>query len=220
MQALDFVIHPPQTGNDPDYLVLMLHGYGSNKHDLIGLAPELSSSLPEALFISPDAPFPCAMNPYGGYQWFGLESWNPNDMLEGIQHAHPILDAFITQQLSLYNLTDDRLVLLGFSQGTMMSLHTGLRRKNTCAGILGFSGALLETETAPLSQEIVSKPPVCLVHGMMDDVVPFQRMEEAEATLSNNNVSVETHACPHLMHGIDAQGIHAANSFLSRLASG
>jgi phospholipase/carboxylesterase len=162
----------PAAGGKPKSLVILLHGLGSDGQDLISLAPFFAPSLPHAHFISPNAPAPCDMAP-SGYQWFSLRDWSPQTMLKGAHEAAPILRHFIDAQLKRFGLEEDRLALIGFSQGTMMSLYASLRRPKPCAAVVGFSGALIG------EQGIVSKPPVCLIHGTDDMVVPFAAMSRA-----------------------------------------
>lgn len=208
----------PAAGGDADALIVLLHGLGADGNDLIGLAPQLASSLPGAAVVSPHAPFPCDMAPFGR-QWFSLQDRAPAAVLAGVRLAAPILDGFLDQELARHGLTDDRLVLLGFSQGTMMSLHVGLRRARSLAGILGYSGALIGAEH--LAAEIKSKPPVLLVHGDADEVVPFQAMAAARTALEANGVPVTTEQRPGLGHGIDPQGLAQGLRFLAAaLASG
>jgi phospholipase/carboxylesterase len=167
----------------------------------------LASSLPDAQFLSPNAPQRCDMSPYG-YQWFSLRDWSPHSMLKGAHEAAPALNLFIDMQLKRFGLSDDKLALVGFSQGTMMSLYVALRRPKPCAGIVGFSGALIGEEG------ITSKPPVCLIHGDADTVVPFGAMGLAEALLKQEGVSVESHRRAGLGHGIDPDGLDTASAFL------
>ena len=197
----------PANGEKPKHLVILLHGLGADGNDLIGLAPMLAGALPHAQFLSPDAPEACDMVPYG-HQWFSLRNWSPQSMLKGAQSAAPKLNLFIDAQLKRFGLTEDKLALVGFSQGTMMSLYTALRRPNACAAVIGFSGALIGEEG------ITSKPPVCLIHGEQDTVVPFGAMALAEAVLKHDGVSVATHARPGLGHGIDPEGLDIASAFL------
>jgi len=194
-------------GGDPKHLVLLLHGLGADGDDLIGLVPLMADLLPHAHFIAPNAPERCDMSPYG-YQWFSLRSWSPQSMLKGAQDAAPKLNLFIDAQLKRFNLTEDRLALVGFSQGTMMSLYTALRRPKPCAAVVGFSGALVG------EAGVTSMPPVCLIHGDQDTVVPYGAMGLAEAVLKHEGISVETHTRRGLGHGIDPQGIDIATAFL------
>lgn len=197
----------PQSGGKPKQLVILLHGLGSDGADLISLAPELADTLPDAQFLSPNAPFNCDMAPFG-YQWFSLLSYDPQAMLAGAAAAAPILDHYIEKQLKRFKLQAKDTALVGFSQGTMMALYVGLRRPTTFAGILGYSGALLDTPKA------ASKPPVCLIHGMNDPVVPFMALSNAESGLRAAGVPVETHGLPMLAHNIDHRGMEIGQNFL------
>lgn len=192
-------------------LVVFLHGYGSNGDDLIGLAPYWAKLLPEAAFISPNAPFPCEMAPFG-YQWFSLESRDPQSKLAGVRAAAPLLDAFLDQQLTRFGLTEKDLALVGFSQGTMMSLHVAPRRPSALAGVVGYSGALIGAQM--LGEEMRAKPPVLLVHGMADQVVPFDAMAQAASGLKAQGIDVVTEARPGLPHSIDEVGLQKGGAFL------
>src|SRR6202043_1925143 len=141
MMSLSGPTRPPVAGGKPRRLVILLHGLGADGNDLIGLQQVWGRLLPEAEFISPNAPFPCDMAPYG-YQWFSAQDQSPAARLAGVRAAAPILDGFIDQSLAERGLADSRAALVGFSQGTMMALFVGLRRAQPAAGILGFSGRL------------------------------------------------------------------------------
>jgi phospholipase/carboxylesterase len=210
-------IHKPESGGKPRQLVILLHGLGADGNDLIGLAPVLAQVLPDAEFVSPNAPFPCDMAPYG-YQWFSLQDRSPATILAGVRAAAPVLDAFIDEALESRGLAEKDLALIGFSQGTMMSLYVGLRRARPVAGIVGFSGALVGAEL--LAGEIRSRPRVLLVHGDADQMVPFQALAMAERTLTEADVPVETLTCPGLGHGIDEAGLKAATRFLTEALGG
>jgi phospholipase/carboxylesterase len=192
--------HAPAGGRKPKHLVILLHGYGADGNDLIGLAPVLAQSMPDAHFIAPHAPEPCEMSP-AGRQWFSLRDWSPKAMLHGAQEAVAALDLFMNIQLMRFGFKDAQLALIGFSQGTMMALYAGLRRQKPCAGIVGFSGSLIG------EAGITAKPPICLIHGDHDNVVPFGAMTLAEASLKHEGVPVESHARPGLGHGIDMEGM-------------
>lgn len=198
---------------DTRQLVLFLHGLGADGQDLLGLAPFFAETLPDAHFIAPNAPQACDMAPYG-YQWFSLREWTRESMHSGARAAAPLLNRFIDEQLARFALDASQLALIGFSQGTMMSLYSALRRPAPVAGIVGYSGALIGE--AELPSEIASRPPVCLIHGTADPVVPFGAMDAAEHVLAANHVPVETHARPGLPHSIDEEGIMLANAFLLR----
>jgi phospholipase/carboxylesterase len=209
--------HPPSSGGKPRQLVILLHGIGADGNDLIGLAPVWSQLLPEAEFVSPHAPFPCDMAPYG-FQWFSLQDRSPAMILAGVRAAAPALDAFIDDALATRGLAEKDLALVGFSQGTMMSLYVGLRRARAVAGILGYSGALIGAET--LAAEIRSKPRVMLVHGDADPVVPFQALALAKQALKAAGVPVETLVRPGLAHGIDEEGLRQGGRFLREVLTG
>jgi phospholipase/carboxylesterase len=202
----------PKSGAKPKQLIVFLHGYGSNGDDLISLAPYWADLLPDAAFVSPNAPFPCEQNPFGGFQWFGLEQRDPAMMLAGTRAAATILDAYLDDALKARGLDESKLALVGFSQGTMMSLHVGPRRAKPPAAIVGYSGALIGADA--LAAEIRSKPPVLLVHGSGDQVVPFQAMAAAAQVLQSLGVKVETLARPGLPHSIDPEGLTRGGQFI------
>ena len=192
------------------HLVIFLHGLGADGNDLIGLAPMLD--LPDTHFCSPNAPFPCDMAPYGR-QWFSLQDRDPARIVKEIAIAAPMLNAFIDAQLTRFKLQPKDVALIGFSQGSMMSLYTAPRRDVAIAGVVGISGALFGPEL--LASEIKSRPPVCLIHGTHDEVVPFQAMGIAEAGLRANTVPVKSHARSQLGHGIDEEAIAITQDFLT-----
>ncbi|MBV8739755.1 MAG: prolyl oligopeptidase family serine peptidase [Alphaproteobacteria bacterium] len=209
--------HPPASGGKPKRLVILLHGLGADGNDLIGLAPYWARLLPEAEFVSPNAPFPCDMAPYG-YQWFSAQDRSPAAVLAGVRAAAPMLDAFIDEALAARGLGDADLALVGFSQGTMMSLFVGLRRAQPAAGILGFSGRLLAPEL--LANELRSRPRVLLVHGAEDPLVPYASLAAAEAALKEAGVPVETLTCPGIGHSIDENGLRRGGMFLRDVLAG
>ena len=195
----------PAAGGDPRSLVILLHGYGSNADDLIGLAPYWRAALPHTLFIAPDAPQPCPGVP-GGYQWWALTSLTPHALI-----------AFIDAQLQAYGLTEDKLALVGFSQGTMMALHVGPRRAKPIAGILGFSGMLADPRA--LVAEVKTKPPVLLIHGDADTVLPVASLHDAESALTGLGFAVTAHVRPGLPHSIDDAGLQLGQKFLTGVLS-
>ncbi len=204
----------PAGGGEADALVVLLHGLGADGNDLIGLAPQLGQVLPGAAFVSPHAPFPCDMAPYGR-QWFSLQDRAPAALESGVRMAAPILGGFLDAELERVGLGDDRLALVGFSQGTMMALFVALRRARPCAGVLGYSGALIGAGV--LAGEIKSKPSVLLIHGQADEVVPFQAMPAAVAALEANRVPVRSAGRPGLGHGIDPEGLSLGARFLMEI---
>lgn len=204
---------PPLSGQRPKQLIIFLHGLGADGRDLIGLAPLFAEQLPDAQFVSPDAPDACDMAPYG-YQWFSLQDRAYPAMLAGVAGAAPVLNRFIDRQLEVLGLSNENLALVGFSQGTMMALYAALRRPNSCAAVVGFSGALIAPEL--LAEELVSSVPVCLIHGDADPVVPFSAMQIAVSGLEAAKIPVVSHTRPNLGHGIDPEGIKIAIEFLKK----
>lgn len=207
----------PAAGGKPKKLVLLLHGLGSDGNDLIGLAPHFARVLPSAQFVSPHAPFPCDMAPYG-YQWFSLQDRDPHAILAGVQAAGQILDAYITQLLQRFSLAESDLALVGFSQGTMMSLYAAPRRASPVAGVLGYSGRLVGEHL--LAAEAKSRPPILLIHGDADEVLPVQASQQAKAVLAANGFAVELHIRPGLPHSIDEQGLMLGMQFLRKVLAG
>lgn len=205
----------PKSGGAPKQIVILLHGLGADGRDLLGLAPEFAQDLPDAVFVSPDAPYPCDMAPVG-YQWFSLRDWRPDSMLQGVRDAAPVLNAFIDEQLRKYNLPASKLALVGFSQGTMMSLYVGPRYAKPIAGILGYSGALIgEGEIDAKTNRL----PVHLIHGDIDTVVPVMAYYQAKESLTQLGFTVTGHTSPTLMHGIDEKGIRSGAGFLAKIVA-
>ena len=203
----------PALSGKASSLLVLLHGYGSNGQDMFGLVPMLSRLLPNTAFIAPNAPFGCELGG-GGYQWFSLASRNDGPMRAGADAVTPILNDFLDAELRKFGLADSALALAGFSQGTMMALHVALRRPQAMAALVGYSGALLSADAAPA--QVVSRPPMCLIHGTADGMVPFGALGQAEQALKAANVSVEAHARPGLAHSIDPQGLDIAVKFLQK----
>jgi phospholipase/carboxylesterase len=193
---------------------VLLHGVGADGADLASLAPVWAQTLPFAAFVAPNAPFPCDMAPFGR-QWFSLQDRDPLRMAEAARGTAPILDAFLRAELAAQELPADALALMGFSQGAMMALQVGLRGSVTPAAILAYSGALLAPGT--LAAEVRAKPPVMIVHGEADDVVPVWAARFAESALQEAGVPVECHIVPGLAHGIDETGLRAGAALLARV---
>lgn len=213
LPALDGPLVPPASGGAPKSLVILLHGYGSNGEDLIGLVPHWRHAFPDTLFIAPNAPQICPGAP-GGYQWWPITNMDPQARIAGARATAPIIDAFIDAQLARYGLSDDKLALVGFSQGTMMALQVGLRRQGPVAGILGYSGMLVD-ETG--LSEMSSKPPVLLVHGDADPTVPVAALHHSGATLQALGYQIGGHVSPGLGHSIDLDGLQMGGNFLHKV---
>lgn len=195
--------------------VVFLHGYGANGADLLGLADPLGEHLPDTLFVAPDAPETCAASPVG-FQWFPIpwiDGSSEEEAERGMRAAIDDVNAFLDALLVDEDLLPEQLVLFGFSQGSMMSLHVAPRREDEIAGIVAFSGRLLSPEL--LADEAVSKPPILLVHGDMDDVVPPQSLPEAaEALQGAGFTEVYAHIMKGTGHGIAPDGLSVALAFM------
>lgn len=193
-------------------LIVLLHGYGADGHDLFGLVPVLAPMFPHAAFVSPDAPFRCEMG--FGFQWFPLADRSAASITAGVLMARPILNAFLDAELAAHGLDEANMALIGFSQGTMMALDVGLRRRKAPAGIVGYSGRLVPT--GDWAAEITARPPVLLVHGDQDPLVPVAALHEAVQTLKAQGVNVEGYVRPGLPHSIDEGGLVLGQAFLKR----
>jgi phospholipase/carboxylesterase len=210
MPLLDGPRLAPQAGTPARGLVVLLHGYGADGSDLIDIARAVAPVLPEIAFVAPDAPDRLPGTPFGR-QWFPLERREPAERKRGVEAARPVLDAFLDAEQARLGLGGDRTVLVGFSQGTMVALHVGLRRE--VAAIVGFSGLLVAPEDLTA---ITHRPPVTLIHGDADPVVPFPAMRHAAEALAAAGVPVTAHARPGLGHGIDPAGLEIALAAIRR----
>lgn len=204
----------PAAGGAAQSLVVFLHGFGADGNDLIGLGREWAAALPHAAFVSPHAPEPCAGAPTGR-QWFPLTLRDPNEYQRGVADARPALDDFLDAELERHGLSEDRCALVGFSQGTMMALHSGPQRKGRLAGILGYSGLLADPDA--LKTGAVNKPPVFLVHGDRDDLIPVQALFGAAQGLAAAEIPVEWHVSTGIPHGIGPDGMELGLAFLRRV---
>jgi phospholipase/carboxylesterase len=208
----------PRSGNAKQ-LVVFLHGYGADGNDLIALGQEWQAHLPDAAFVSPHAPEACAGAPMGR-QWFELTLRNLDERWRGVNKAAPVLQNFLDAELARHGLAPQALALVGFSQGTMMALHVGLRRDAAPAAIVGDSGLYVtpETDDGPeqAKAEIRSKPPVLLVHGSADELIPAQALTVSAGQLSSAEVPVEWHLSPGVGHGIDGEGLRQGGAFLAK----
>ena len=202
-------------------LVVFLHGYGADGADLLGLADPLGPHLPDTAFLAPDAPESCSGNPCGR-QWFPipwLDGSTEEMARQGVATAAADLNAFLDARLAKEGLGADRLVLFGFSQGTMMALQVAPRRPAPVAGIVAFSGRLLQPEA--LAHEALSRPPVLLVHGDADPMVPFADMQKAGEALTAAGFETYGHVMKGAGHTIAPDGLSVALSFLhQRLSAG
>jgi phospholipase/carboxylesterase len=212
MLTLDAVHWGPASKARPKQLVVLCHGLGADAYDLIDLAPTWANACPDAIFASVHAPYPHESG--FGRQWWSVADRTPAVMEAGVRKAAPFLHNFLDTELARQELPCDAYAIMGFSQGAMVSLFTGLRRKTPPRAILAFSGALIAPDT--LAGEITNHTRVLLVHGEADDVVPAARSRDAEAALQAAGVPVDAHYVPRLGHGIDDSGISLGALALQR----
>jgi phospholipase/carboxylesterase len=203
---------PPRSGT-ARHLVVLVHGYGADGNDLISLAPHWQELLPDCAFAAPNAPSRLPGGP--GYQWFPISRIDPHEMRGGVESAAPLLEEFLDAELARLGLGPDRLMLTGFSQGTMLSLHLGLRRAVPPAAIVGFSGLL-----AGAPPEGAAFPPILLTHGDSDPVIPAEAMLMAANELGGAGARVQWHLAPGMGHGIDGATLGLAGGFLALAARG
>ncbi len=198
--------------------VIFLHGLGSNGDDLLGLAPYMKDALPGTAFLAPNAPYSVPMLA-NGFQWFELWDRSPMQIEQGVRAAAPLIADFVETTAERFNIPVSKIALVGFSQGTMVSLHAGLRLIDGLAGIVGFSGAMMTPETLA-SEKLKKMPPVLLVHGMQDPVVPAFASQQAEMIIRMAGGDVEYVQRPFLVHSIDDAGIKECIEFLQKAFSG
>ncbi len=208
----------PRAGGAARQLVVFLHGYGADGNDLIEIGRAWQGAMPHAAFVSPHAPHPCGQSPTGR-EWFPLTDRAQNERWRGVNSAAPILDRFLDAELARRNLPPSALALVGFSQGTMMALHVGLRRATTPFAIVGYSGLLVlppDAKPETLEAEIKSRPPVLLIHGDSDDLIPPQALFMAANGLAELGVPVEWHLSAGIGHGIDQEGLRQGGEFIAK----
>jgi phospholipase/carboxylesterase len=199
-------------------LVVFLHGYGADGNDLIEIGKAWQGMMPQAAFVSPHAPRPCGQAPMGR-EWFPLTFRNPDERWDGVNAAAPELEAFLDAELARRQLGPAALALVGFSQGTMMALHVGLRRAVAPLAIVGYSGMLVlqnDTDLDGYKPQVRARPPVLLIHGDADDLIPAQALFHATQGLAALEVPVEWHISAGTGHGIDPEGLRQGGEFLAR----
>ncbi|HEY0107836.1 MAG TPA: dienelactone hydrolase family protein [Rhizomicrobium sp.] len=202
---------PPARGQ-ATHLVVLCHGYGADGNNLIGLAPHWQRDLPTVAFVAPNAPERCAGAP-SGYQWFPISRLDPGEMQRGVESASGPLNDFLDAELARLGLAPDRLALVGFSQGTMMSLAVGLSRAVKPAAIVGFSGLLARADgMEPLGPDA---PPILLAHGDADPMIPVEAMLASAMTLGAAGAAVQWHIAPGVGHGIDPVGLDMGGRFIA-----
>jgi phospholipase/carboxylesterase len=205
-------------GGKAKQLVVLLHGYGADGNDLIEIGRQWRGMLPDAAFVAPHAPEPCGMSPMGR-QWFALTMRDPDERWRGVIKARPVLDAFLDAELARLGLDESQLSLVGFSQGTMMALHVGLRRRRAPASILGYSGVLVGPEH--LNEAVArdaggAPPPILLVHGDQDQLIPFEALFESAEELAKANIPCQWHLSLGVGHGIDNGGLRHGGLFIAK----
>lgn len=204
-----------RSGEDSS-LIIFLHGYGADGADLLGLADPLAEHLPDTVFVAPNAPERCTGNP-AGFQWFPIpwiDGSSEEEAESGLIRAAEDLNAYLENTMAREDVTERETILVGFSQGTMMSLHVAPRREDAFAGVVGFSGRLLRPDL--LQDEVKSKPPILLIHGDQDEVVPPISMPEAGDALQEAGFEVYGHVMKGTGHGIAPDGLGVALSFIGK----
>ncbi|WP_432256110.1 alpha/beta hydrolase [Limimaricola sp. AA108-03] len=195
--------------------VIFLHGYGANGADLLGLAEPLAEHMPDTLFLAPDAPEACIGAPMG-FQWFPIpwiDGSSEEESRQGLARAAEDLNAFLDGVMVDEDLLPEQVMVVGFSQGTMMALHVLPRREDPIAGLVAFSGRLLEPELLP--DEVQNRLPILLVHGDMDEVVPPQSLPEAAQALQEAGwTDLYAHVMKGTAHGIAPDGLEVALAFM------
>lgn len=195
--------------SDARWLVVFLHGYGSSGADLISFADYWQASMPGVAFVAPDGP---TVAKDGGFQWIGKRPGNDPRLYEDAVAAQPLVDQFIDGELARLGLDGSRLALVGFSQGTVMALHSGLRRETAPAAVLGYAGGLVGREQ--LKKDVTSRPPVMLINGELDEIAPVYGMHVAVKALAEAGVVAAGQAMPNLAHAVDADALILGARFL------
>ena len=202
-----------KSGDKNKNAIIFLHGYGANSNDLIGIANVWIDSLPNTIFLSPNAPFECGFAE-NAYQWFELTSISPQSICEGLEKAGPFLNEYIDHVSRTYKVNEKNIFFVGFSQGRMMGLYHLCKRKNQCAGLLGYSGLLFENEN--FNSEIKSRFPIKLYHGKKDELINYQNSVEASKKLKDMGFEIDFNLSEELGHGIDDEGIKMGLDFIKK----
>ena len=211
--GLFFAPHSSYSIQNPSHLVLFLHGYGADCFDLLDLSKNFEHVVANACFLSVQAPFDCEMG--YGYEWYSLEDRDPMKLLELSRKSESILNQFCEFHLKRLHLDFSKLILIGFSQGTMIALHTALRFKEEICCVIGFSGVLVGLDV--LHKELKSKPKICLIHGVNDDVVPLSLGVITAKYLKENDFDYDFHKVEQLGHGISIESIKHSIDFLKKI---
>ena len=204
----------PAAGGPAKSLVIFLHGYGADGNDLIAIGQQWARDLPDTAFVAPHAPEACSMAPVGR-QWFALTMRDPGEYGRGVAAARPELDAFFDVEMQRHGVDEASTALVGFSQGTMMALHAGLLRDKPFAGLLGYSGLL--ADPAAIKAGPSQKPPILLIHGEQDEMIPVGALFAATEGLSAADIPVAWHISKGIGHGIAPDGLELGADFLARV---
>ena len=210
MQNLKYEKFPTQFFK-PKSLVILFHGIGADAFDLLPLAKHWSLNLNKTKFYSLHAPFKYSLAPLGR-QWFDLQDRDQTRILEEIELIKPMIICFLKKKIEKYSLDFKDLILVGFSQGTMVALNIALSMEEEIMAVLGYSGGIILTKSGKIN--IKSKPNICLIHGVDDDVVPIKMMQTSEAILKENNLLMESHSIKNLGHDINDSGMEIGEKFL------
>ena len=204
---------------DPKYLVVFLHGYGANGQNLITLADDFAQILPQALYLSPNAISPWEGGFPNAYQWFSLYENDQRKSLiqlgDEIKNANKILQEFLNLQLKNLNLNHSKLILIGFSQGSMMANYQAMISQQSLAGVISYSGKIIEPTS--IGEKILSKTKTCLIHGKQDSVLDFNNFLEAKNIFNKLKIPFEAHGLDNLDHAIDHRGVDIAKQFIKSI---
>ena len=211
--SLSAIVLEPLSKIKPKNAVILCHGYGGDGKDISILAGYWRTYLPDTIFICPDAPEKCEASP-SGFQWFDLTDQDPEQILSNSLVAENKLNKLIDEVKEGYNLLANQIIIGGFSQGSMISLQTGIKRKDKINSILGYSGKIIDLEH--LSKNIVSRPNIFLMHGDIDQVVPVDGLLEAKNFFNKNNYEIETKIFKDCEHRIPMEGSSLGLQFIKK----
>ncbi len=209
--CLESTIIKPEKNKDINSAVILLHGYGGDGKDISMLPLNWKRHMPNTIFICPNGPEPCAINP-SGYQWFDLTNEDPKYILNESLKAELKLSKFLEEVKKQYNFNNDKILLSGFSQGCMMSINFGLTSEKPFSGIVGFSGKIINVENLRSRRKNLTN--ILLIHGDMDDIVPPSHLLEAKDFLIRENVNVETHLIKNCGHHIPIEASSIALNYI------
>ncbi len=211
--SLNTTLINPSSKSAPKNIIILCHGYGGDGKDISLLANYWKNFLPDTLFICPDAPEKCKVNP-SGFQWFDLMDQTDDEILSKSIIAENKLNKFIEEIINKNKIVSEKIALVGFSQGCMIALQTALKRKNKISCLIGYSGKILNTNH--LDGNIVSRPDICLMHGDKDEVVPVNFLLEAKSFFSKHNYKIETKIFTNCEHRIPTEGLSLGLNFLKK----